>query len=104
MKARLGSTVPFWPRGPFGRATTSLFWIDTRSQLYRYAGLGQIPLLPANVEDPFTTCKLLKLLERGNVSPRLILSFPHASTRKSHPPQFLHKSSGFLCCEAQQSG
>jgi hypothetical protein len=35
--------------------------------------------------------------------PQFARQFPQASTGKTHPPQFLHKSEAIFCCEAQRS-
>lgn len=35
---------------------------------------------------------------------KFVLSFPLASTGKSHPPQLLHNGARFLCCGARRSG
>ena len=75
-----------------------------RSRITRWRRNQQLHVFHMDVSAPHINHNMCHFIFGGcryafsQCSRRLILSFPHASTTKWHPPQLVHKERTFLYC------
>jgi hypothetical protein len=94
-------TLKFSRTLPAIKSHAGFYGLDARQTPGRPHNVFRKSLIGLKIS--FTPCNSLKKLMPRFLAPKLFLSFPLPSTKKSHPPQFLHNHTYFLYCRTQQT-